>query len=237
MLCLSVSVVAFVLFSFVHAQKVVTITQLANLSTGLSANTIYDLTILIPIRTSINIDVVGLNDTFIRCAQLPCFEIDADTNVSFTDVSFLLPSLISPGQVLFRVNKVRQLTLSGLSFRANESQQVSLVEWSNAARGDLTIRRLGSQSAPLPFQSVLSSSATSHVNALVVEDAYGSCSSDSVHCFVLNSVSGATQGPTVSFSNVHWRQNGTAQILVPFQGSGGAPFRSLTLSRSTFFVA
>jgi predicted outer membrane repeat protein len=128
------------------------------------------------------------------------------------------------------VINVGHLVLSNLTFQADESQRTSLVQWSTIAPGSLTIRGLGSAAAPIGFQSLVASPLVTRIEAFVLEDSYGSCSSGS-DCIALFAAPGAEPTSTIAFNNVHWRQNGTTKELLRLSGS----FASLSLTRSTTY--
>jgi predicted outer membrane repeat protein len=128
---------------------------------------------------------------------------------------------------VFRVHNVGHLELSNVFFRDDQTGLVELVRW-QAAGGNLTIRGLGSAAAPIGFGSLLGAMASAQVDALVFKDSHGSCLS---HCFAVTTIDGRVPQPSITFDNVHWRQNGIFTQLI--QPSG--VIASLAVTRSTFF--
>jgi hypothetical protein len=218
-------------FAFVHAQTVVNVTSLSQLSSN--SNSEFRLLSTLVVRTSVTI-----NNSVIICSFLPCFAVDIDANandarvtVTVANVTFRFTPPATASQV-FTVNNVGHLLLSNLTFRTDESERISLVQWSSSSRGNLTIRGLGSAARPIGFQSVLVALSTSQIDAFVFEDAHGSCASGQT-CITLYASASSAAVPisTIAFGNVHWRQNGTATELVRLVGS----FASLSVTRGTTF--
>jgi hypothetical protein len=92
----------------------------------------------------------------------------------------------------------------------------------------LTIRGLGSAAAPVGFGSLFGAVPPAQVDALLFKDSHGTCRLD---CFTVTTVDGRVPQPSITFDNVHWRQNGTATQLIRPSGV----LASLTVTRSTFF--
>jgi predicted outer membrane repeat protein len=227
------SVAAFVVFvlvlALVHAQSVETVTTLSQL-TRLAPNTEYRLSTSLAVNTSITI--TGAANSVVTCLALPCFIINATANsdVRFANLTFRFTPTAPPSSV-FRVQSVGHLVLSSLSFRPNESERTSLVQWTITARGNLTIRFLGSAASPVSFQSLASASSLSgQVEAFVFEDSHGSCARG-FDCLTLIAAGGAVPISTIAFNNVHWRQLGNTTELLKLTGS----FTSLSLWRSTTY--
>jgi len=228
------SVAAFVVFvlvlALVHAQSVETVTTLSQL-TRLAPNTEYRLSTSLAVNTSIT--MTGAANSVVTCLVLPCFIINATANsdVRFANLTFRFTPTAPPPSSVFRVQSVGHLVLSNLSFRANESERTSLVQWTITARGNLTIRFLGSAAAPVSFQSLASASSLSgQVEAFVFEDSHGSCARG-FDCLTLIAAGGAVPISTIALNNVHWRQLGNTTELLKLTGS----FTSLSLWRSTTY--
>jgi hypothetical protein len=214
--------------AFVHAQSVVNVTSLSQLQPSLSSNSEFRLLNTLVVRTSITI-----SNSLIFCSFLPCFVMDdvgAGATVTIANVTFRFTPPLTTASQVFTVNNVRHLLLSNLTFRAQESERTNLVQWSS--RGNLTIRGLGSAARPIGFQSVLVALSLSQFDAFVFKDSHGSCASGQT-CITLHAsaLRGGAPVSTVSFGNVHWRQNGTATELLRLVGS----FASLSVTRSTTF--
>jgi predicted outer membrane repeat protein len=224
---------AICVLALVHAQSVVieTVTSVSQL-TRLAPNTEYRLSTSLAVNTSITI--TGAANSVVTCLVLPCFIINAtaDNDVRFENLTFrVTPPTAPPPSSVFRVQSVGHLVLSNLSFRANESERTSLVQWTITARGNLTIRFLGSAAAPVSFQSLASApSLSGQVEAFVFEDSHGSCASG-FDCLTLIAAGGAVPISTIAFNNVHWRQLGNTTELLKLTGS----FTSLSLWRSTTY--
>jgi hypothetical protein len=207
-----------------HAQTISTV-MVASLPTPLAANTNY---ILGAISLSVAGDYIGKGNTTITCTTLPCFDISLATsgNVRFANLTFdmsVVSGLFAP---VFRVNNVGHLELSNVSLRNDQTGFVELVRW-QASGGNLTIRGLGSAAAPVGFGSLLAAMAPAQVDALVFKDSHGSCLS---HCFAVTTIDGRVPQPSITFDNVHWRQNRAGQLIRPL-----GVISSLTVTRSTFF--
>jgi predicted outer membrane repeat protein len=223
------------LFGFVaqeiaHAQTIGMVT-VATLPTPLVANTNYVLSSSITLSGAG--DYIGKGNTIITCSTLPCFDVNLATNgnVRFANVTFDLSvvsgTFTSGTFTLFLLRNVGHFEVSNVSFQSAETGSVELVQW-RAAGGNLTIRDLGSAAAPVGFGSLLGAATPAQVDALVFKDSYGSCRFD---CFTVTTIDGRVPQPSITFDNVHWRQNGTAAQLIRPSGV----LASLTVTRSTFF--
>jgi predicted outer membrane repeat protein len=204
-----------------HAQLIVVTTTLP---TPLAANANYLLSATISLSGAG--DYVGKGNTTITCNVLPCFNVSLATSgkVLFANVTFDVP----PGLAhMFRVHSVGHLELSDLTFRAAQTNSTELVRW-QAAGGNLTIRGLGSAAAPVDFGSLLGAVAPAQVDALVFKDSHGSCRAN---CFTITTIDGRVPQPSITFDNVHWRQNGSGQLIRP-----AGLIASLSLTQSTFFA-
>jgi hypothetical protein len=199
----------FLLSALAHAQAVEVVVVASTLPTPLADNTNYVLSATISLSGAG--DYVGQGNTTITCNTKPCFDVNLTTsgNVLFANVTFDLPSsgnLSSGTFPLFRVRNVGHLEVSNVSFRDTQTGSVELVQW-RAAGGNLTIRGLGSAAAPVGFGSLLGAVTPAQVDALVFKDSHGACLSD---CFTVTTVDGRVPQPSITFDNVHWRQNGPA---------------------------
>jgi hypothetical protein len=204
--------------------NVTDVSQLTKLAPNTEYRLLYSVAVVSPTT------ITGAANSVISCSFSPCFIVNAfNSEVVFANVIFRFTStsIITPH--VFSVVNVRHLMLSDLSFRSNESVLTGLVHWTGVTPGKLTIRGLGSEAAPVSFQSLVTP-ILGQMDAFVFEDSYGSCASGS-DCIALNAVPGAVPTSTIAFNNVHWRQNGTATELLRLSGS----FASLSLSRSTTY--
>jgi predicted outer membrane repeat protein len=224
-----------VALALVHAQRPVVVTSLSQLTANvLAPNSAFLLSSTFSVNSSIEITGAANADadtnSVIWCSVLPCFSIDAaNSQVRFANVIFRFTPPATVSSVLAVAN-VGHLILSNLNFRAEESQNTSLVQWATAAPARLTIRGLGSAAAPIDFQRLVASLSMTRIDAFVFEDSHGSCA-DSSHCITLFAAPGAVPTSTIALNNVHWRHNGTGTELIQASGS----FAALSLSRSTTY--